>query len=90
MEHAEDIETADKPRRAYTIPEVAKMTGVGRVTVYRAIYAGNLKVIKGFGRLMIAADELDRFLGKSVVHRPGPQRGYRARQAKKVEAAVAV
>jgi excisionase family DNA binding protein len=53
-------------RRAYTIAEAAKLLGVHRVSVYRRLYSGQLKVLKGFGQLMIPAHELDRFLSEVV------------------------
>lgn len=57
-------------RKAYTIEEVASLLGVHRVTVYRRLYAGELKVLKGFGRLMVPAGELDKFLNRVVEYTP--------------------
>lgn len=58
-------------RRPFTVPEAAVIADVSGPTMYRAIYRGAIKVTKGFGRLMIPAEELDRFLNRSVVvHRP--------------------
>ena len=61
-------------RRAYTIAEVARLVGVSVPTIYRRIYSGEIKVISGFGRLTISADELERFLGNQKVYTPRPHK----------------
>ena len=67
-------------RRAYTIAEAAELLGVHKVSIYRRIYSGDIKVLSGFGRLMISDTELDRFLGKVEVYVP------RGRRHRKTEA----
>ena len=70
-------------RRAYTIAQAAELLGVHKVSIYRRLYSGDIKVLKGFGQLMVPATELDRFLNDVTEHQPGRQRGYETRQAKK-------
>jgi excisionase family DNA binding protein len=57
-------------RRAYSIAEAAKLLGVHKVSVYRRIYSGEIKVLSGLGRLTIPSAELDKFLGRVEVYRP--------------------
>jgi excisionase family DNA binding protein len=56
--------------RALSLVEVAAHLGVHKATVYRLVYAGKLKVLSGFDRLMIAVAELERFLNRSEVYVP--------------------
>ena len=53
-------------RRAFTIPEVAQILGVHKMSVYRHVWAGKLKILATGGRMLIPAGELDRFLGHVV------------------------
>lgn len=71
-------------RRAYTIEEVAQLMGCNKVTVYRKLYRGELKVLKGFGRLMVPAGELDRYLNQTVEYTPR-----RIQRTKKLQGAAA-
>ena len=54
-----ESEKTDTPNRlskeAYTVAEVAKLLEppVNPITIYRQIYAGNIKVLNGFGRMRI-------------------------------------
>jgi hypothetical protein len=57
-------------RRAFTLSEAAALCGVCYQTLYRAAVRGDLKVLTGFGRMMVSAQELDRFLSKAQVYRP--------------------
>jgi excisionase family DNA binding protein len=66
-------------RRAYTIAEAAELLGVHKVSVYRRIYSGEIKVLSGFGRLMIPETELEKFLGQVKVY--VPRRRRRVREA---------
>jgi excisionase family DNA binding protein len=61
-------------RRVYTIAEVARLVGVSLPTIYRRVYSGEIKVISGFGRLTISAEELERFLGNQEIHTPQPRK----------------
>jgi excisionase family DNA binding protein len=76
---AQNISTAENGlavRRAYTIAEAAQLLGCHKVSVYRRIYAGEIKILKGFGRLIISEAELNRFLGDDEVYTPRHRRGY--------------
>lgn len=55
-------------KQAYTVAEAAKLfqPPVSPVTIYRSVYAGNLKVLKGFGRMLIPRSELEKFFGRVV------------------------
>jgi excisionase family DNA binding protein len=61
-------------RRAYTIAEAAGLLGVHKVSVYRRIYSGEIKVLAGFGRLMITETELQKFLGDVKAYVPRRRR----------------
>jgi hypothetical protein len=49
-------------RLAWDLKDAAARCGVSYWTLYRAACRGELHVIKGFGRMMIAESELNRFL----------------------------
>jgi excisionase family DNA binding protein len=70
MKNAQTPENGLANRRAFTIVQAAELLGVHKVSVYRRIYSGQIKVLSGFGRLMIPDSELDRFLGKVEVYTP--------------------
>jgi hypothetical protein len=61
-------------RRAFTLDEAAAICGVSYHTLYRAICRGNLRVLRGFGRMMVSDKELDRFLGKTADYKPRKRR----------------
>lgn len=57
---------ADAPplaRRVYTARELAAMFGCAPDSVYRAVHAGRLKPLAGFGKMMFSDKEVERFLG---------------------------
>jgi hypothetical protein len=61
------LKTAEKKspkiqRRAYSVKEIADMVGRHPLSIYRAIYRGELHPISGFGITMISERELERFL----------------------------
>jgi hypothetical protein len=56
-------------RRAYSLREVAEKCGVSYSVLWRAAARGDIKVLKGFGRIMISGEELKRFLSKSEVYK---------------------
>lgn len=57
-------------KRAYRIPDVIRITGLGRSSVYSAIADGSLQVRK-FGRATLVLDgDLLRFLEKLPVAHP--------------------
>jgi hypothetical protein len=47
-------------KKAYTPPEFARLFGRERTWTYRLLYAGKIKGIKDYGRLMIPASEAER------------------------------
>jgi hypothetical protein len=57
-------------RRAYSLAEAAAICGRHYQSLYRAACRGDLKVLTGFGRMMISDQELNRFLGRSEIYRP--------------------
>lgn len=57
-------------RAAFTPCEFASLFGRHQVWSYRLIYAGKLKVLKDFGRIMIPRAELDRLTGATEVYNP--------------------
>jgi hypothetical protein len=50
-------------RRVYTVAELAVMFGTARDAVYRAVHSGKLRRLAGFGKMMFADKEVERFLG---------------------------
>ncbi len=80
-----ESEKTDTPNRlskeAYTVAEVAKLLEppVNPITIYRQIYAGNIKVLNGFGRMRIPRSELERFFNRVSIYTPKKRkRGKRA------------
>lgn len=61
-------------RRAFTLDKAAAICGVSYHTLYRAICRGDLRVLTGFGRMMVSDKELERFLGKTEEYKPRKQR----------------
>jgi excisionase family DNA binding protein len=47
------------PRRWYSVAEVAQMLGMGQMTVYRAIHAGEFPAVRIRGRYLIPAKALE-------------------------------
>ncbi|HWY91809.1 MAG TPA: helix-turn-helix domain-containing protein [Chthoniobacterales bacterium] len=76
MKNTSTTENGLATRRAFTIAQAAELLGVHKVSVYRRIYSGEIKVLKGFGRLTIPASELDRFLSQVEEYAPRHRRGY--------------
>lgn len=60
-------------RVAYSPAELAAACGKHPTWSYRLIYAGKLKVITDFGRMLIPAAELDRVLGQAKPYDPKPK-----------------
>lgn len=54
--------TATFDRRAFSPREVAKISGLGKTTVYDRIKSGDLAAKKSGKRTLILAEDLDRFL----------------------------
>jgi excisionase family DNA binding protein len=54
------------PRRFYSVAEVAEMTGISSVTLYRAINAGEFPAVKVRGRVVVPAKVLDALIDGAV------------------------
>jgi hypothetical protein len=61
-------------RLAWTLKDAAARCGVSYWTLYRAACRGDLHVIKGFKRMMVAETELNRFLGMGGEYAPNRKR----------------
>ena len=59
-------------RIGYSIPEVAKIVGIGRTTLYKEIGAGNLVVFKIGRRTLVRKADLRAWIESSVVQLPPP------------------
>lgn len=59
-------EAAPEPRRFYSVPEIARMLGMSKMTVYRAIAAGEFPAVKIRGRLIVPARALDEMIEAAV------------------------
>jgi Helix-turn-helix domain len=55
---------------AWTLRDAAERCGVSYWSLYRAACRGDLKVIKGFGRMMVSEAELSRFLSNATEYLP--------------------
>ncbi|GAA1858699.1 hypothetical protein GCM10009836_43670 [Pseudonocardia ailaonensis] len=55
----------DKPR-FYSVAEVARMFGMSKVTVYRAIADGDFPAVKIRGRLIVPAKAVDAMVEAAV------------------------
>jgi rRNA maturation protein Nop10 len=53
---------------AYSLKEAAKKCGVSYNALWRAACRGDIKVLKGFGRIMVSAAELKRFLSQTETY----------------------
>ena len=47
-------------RAAYSLSEAAKQFGKDRSWIYRMVKDGKIRVIKGFGAMLIPASEIER------------------------------
>jgi hypothetical protein len=79
--------SATRPPRVYTLREAAQAVHRSYFTLYRAVCRGDLKVLKGFGRLAVSEAELNRFLGEVMDH--VPRTGTQNRPPKKRTDAIA-
>lgn len=57
-------------RLALSPLESSVVIGKSETYIYRRIYAGDIKPISGFGRLMIPRSEIDRFLATAAAYNP--------------------
>lgn len=59
---------------AYSIPQFVELSGLGRTTIYEAIKAGDLPVIRHRRRVLIAEDTARQFLKSRETTGPAPLR----------------
>jgi DNA binding domain, excisionase family len=59
-------EPTSEPRRFYSVAEIARMIGTSKMTVYRAIAAGEFPAVKIRGRLIVPARALDEMIEAAV------------------------
>ena len=55
-------------RLGYSLAEVAAAFGRSTVWAHRRVYAGELKVIRHGGRMLVSSAELQRFAGRSELY----------------------
>jgi hypothetical protein len=73
MLNAETSDASFKPEKeAYTVKEVSQLVkpALSTVSVYRLLYRDELKVLSGFGRIMIPRSELEKFFNRVVTYTP--------------------
>jgi hypothetical protein len=61
--------SSSKPR-VLTLKEAADETGTSYMRLWRAAIRGDLRPLKGFGRITISSEELNRFLSDTVEYTP--------------------
>lgn len=54
-------------RVAYSLAEFSSLFGRDRSWAYKLASAGKVRVIRGFGKLMVPATEVERILGEGGV-----------------------
>jgi helix-turn-helix protein len=57
-------------RLCWSLKEAAEGCGVSYHTLYRAACRGDLKIIKGFGQMMVSESELPRFVANVTEYLP--------------------
>jgi len=75
LQASEDVQTT------YSVAEAAKKLGVSDTAVYRQIYAGNLRVLSGFGRIRIPLSELEKLTERLTTYEPKPRPRRKLRRA---------
>lgn len=58
------------PRRAYTCEEFASHFGKTRFWAYKLANAGKIKVLRGYGSLLVPAEEVDRLVAEAAALQP--------------------
>lgn len=53
-------------RRAYSLQEAAAFFGKERSWAYRQVQAGRIRVITGYGAMLVPASEIERILNSGV------------------------
>ena len=72
-------------REGYSPAEFARSLGKHPTYIYRLLYAGKLKAVTQFGRLLIPRSEIDRMMATATTYNPKPKKR-RAEQAAEEEA----
>jgi hypothetical protein len=70
MPHAKKAKVRFRDRRAYSLAEVAGLTGFAISTLYKLIASGRLKTQKIAGRRIVTDEALDNLLGESGSEQP--------------------
>jgi archaeosine-15-forming tRNA-guanine transglycosylase len=65
MPHAHKLDVPLGDRRAYSLAEVAGLTGFAISSLYKLMHAGRLQTIKIAGKRLVTSEALDEFLGLS-------------------------
>jgi hypothetical protein len=58
----------------WSLKEAGERCGVSYLTLYRAACRGDLRIIKGFGRMMVSESELSRFAANVTEYLPRKRR----------------
>jgi len=67
-ENPRDVAPPVDRQEAFTFPQAAQIFGRHPAWIYRRVYSGRLKVLRDGGRIMISRAEIDRMLGRQIVH----------------------
>jgi hypothetical protein len=75
MEAPADLPIRSQPswtnqRLCWSLKEAGERCGVSYLTLYRSACRGDLKIIKGFGRMMVSESELSRFVANMTEYLP--------------------
>ena len=57
------MQTIAPERRGFSVPEAAQIIGVGKTTLWEAVYRGEVKVARLGSRVIVPKGEIDRLLG---------------------------
>lgn len=60
--------------RLHTVADVARELGVSKALIHREIYAGNLRSVRLFSRVLIPEDARREFLAAHLRPNDGPRR----------------
>jgi hypothetical protein len=71
LQEMQEVEATIKAKkRVLTLKEAADETGTSYMRLWRAAIRGDLRPLKGFGRITISSEELNRFLSDTVEYSP--------------------
>ena len=68
IQRSQAKESSNADLQAFSLHEAAKKCGVSYSALWRAACQGKIKVLKGFGRMMVSAAELKRFLSETEIY----------------------